>query len=86
MPDYRQSLLARVLLSAVLIAVGICACVASLAIYLPARLEYFLVALWLLGGAMIGAGLLMPFRLAAAGVFIGVLVQLSIIFGLARFD
>ena len=78
---YRRSVLPRLLLSAVLIMAGLGVCVASLAVDLPARFGYWLAAFWCVGGAMIGAGLLMPFRLAAVGAWIGLLVQLFLLSG-----
>jgi hypothetical protein len=83
MPDYRQPQWASLLLSAALIVVGICACVFTVAVRLPARFDLLIAALWCLGGAMIGAGLFMPFRRAGVGALIGVLVQLACIFAIA---
>jgi hypothetical protein len=39
-----------------------------------------LFTMWLAGGAMIGAGLLAPFRLATAGIVVGLFIQFSILF------
>lgn len=92
LPDHRAQLqfsLKRLLVSTTLIAVGLAIVVwwyRFVIATMPADVRnpdawsrFGLAPIWALGGAMIGAGLLNPFRMLLAGALIGCLVQAALI-------
>jgi hypothetical protein len=79
-----QFSLKRLLLSVLLVAVGVAACVAALKVSSAYAADAFVLtlALWIFGGAFVGAGAFCLFKRAELGALVGVVVQLLAIFAL----